>query len=109
VAEYNDFEEQVREGLQRENPPAGFADRVMQRVAGDGARKVIPMRVGKLNPWRQWAVAAALLVIIGGGVMEQRHRQEQIAGEEAREQVMTALQITSAQLQRVNERMNGQQ
>ena len=106
MAEYNDFEEQVREGLQRENPPAGFADRVMQRVAGDGARKVIPMRA---RVWRQWAVAAALLVIIGGGVMEQRHRQEQIAGEEAREQVMTALQITSAQLQRVNERMNGQQ
>jgi len=107
VAEYNEFEEQVREGLQREDPPAGFADRVMQRIAEDGAGKVIPMRARSV--WRQWAVAAALLVIIGGGVMEQRHREQEIAGEQAREQVMTALQITSAQLQRVNERINGQQ
>ena len=85
MVEHNDFEEQVRAGLQRENPPAGFADRVMQRIADDGARKVIPMRVGKLNPWRQWAVAAALLVIVGGGVMEEHHRQQEIAGEQARE------------------------
>jgi hypothetical protein len=104
VIERDDFEERIREGLQRREPPPGFADRVMQRVAREPR-----MPRNRFAGIGQWAVAAALLLVIGGGVLEQRHRAQQIAGEQAREQVMEALQITSTQLQRINGRVNGQQ
>lgn len=114
MVERDDFEEQVREGMQRCEPPAGFADRVMLRVAKEpsGAPKLRLMKAKNASVW-QWAVAAALLLAVSGGVLEQRHlaerRARQIAGEQARDQLMTALQITSEQLQRVNQQINRQE
>jgi hypothetical protein len=111
----NEFEEQVREGLQRCEPPAGFADGVIQRVADETKLRVMPARSRNYSgKWgvRQWAVAAALLVAVGGGVLEQRHieeRRQQVAAEQARAQLMTALQITSTQLQRVDREINQQE
>jgi len=114
----DDFEQQLRAGLRPGEPPAGFADRLMQRLAEEEAApqpKVIAMP--KPRWWQpsaqKWAIAATLLAVASGGAvverqMEQR-RAERAAGEQAREQVMFALQITSEQLQHVNQKINGQQ
>ncbi len=116
----DDFEEQVREGLRVGEAPAGFADRLMQRIAEQEAAEkrpvVIAMPKPKLRFWQassqKWAVAATLLAVAGGGaVMQQKleeRRAQRAAAEQATQQVMMALQITSNQLQRVSDKINGQ-
>jgi hypothetical protein len=118
----DDFEEQVREGLRAGEPAAGFADRLMQRIAEEEAAAKRPVVVAmpkpkpKLRLWQanaqKWAVAAMLLAVAGSGAVVQQkleqRRAERAAAEQATQQVMMALQITSNQLQHVNDRINGQ-
>jgi len=116
----DDFEEQVREGLRAGEPAAGFADRLMQRIAEEEAAAkrpvVVAMPKPKLRLWQanaqKWAVAAMLLAVAGSGAVVQQKLEQRRAGraaaEQATQQVMMALQITSNQLQHVNDRINGQ-
>ncbi|HEY0309145.1 MAG TPA: hypothetical protein VGB94_13365 [Acidobacteriaceae bacterium] len=114
----DDFEQQVREGLRAGEAPVGFADRLMQRIAEReaAAKKPVVLKMPKPKFWQanaqKWAIAATLLAVAGGGAvfqqkLEQR-RAERAAGEQATKQVMLALQITSNQLQHVNEKINGE-
>ncbi len=114
----DDFEQQVREGLRAGEAPVGFADRLMQKIAEqeETAAKPVVLKMPKPKFWQasaqKWAIAATLLAVAGGGAvfqqkLEQR-RAERAAGEQATKQVMLALQITSAQLQHVNEKINGE-
>jgi len=85
------LEDQLREALRAEAPPAGFAARVMERA----------------TPW--WrrpgtlAMAAALgvLAIIPPAVSEYRQQR----AKEAHEQLMTALSITRTQIRHVTEQI----
>ena len=76
----------LKRALRRESPPPGFASRVMQRIE----RGESPKR-------RQWfrAVAASLTLtaLVGGGFAYQDHQRRVREGEEAKEQVLTALRI----------------
>jgi hypothetical protein len=92
-----DLERDLRNTLRRKDPPPGFADRVMARLE--------PQRIRKAPPrWAPWAVAAALLLSTGGGVVY-RQRQQQARGEQAKEQLLLALQVTGAQLDHVRARV----
>jgi hypothetical protein len=113
------FEDELRRALRRREPPPGFTGRVLARVrqAAD-ARTVAGAKSGaqpaRRPLWPGWswfgprlrlglaAVAAALLLAVSLSVW-QRHREEQQRreGEAARAQVMEALRITSAKLNRV--------
>jgi hypothetical protein len=92
-----DLERELRNTLRRKDPPPGFADRVMARLEPQSIRKGPPR-------WTPWAVAAALLLSTGGGVVY-RQRQEQARGEQAKEQLLLALQVTGAQLDHVRARV----
>ena len=118
INQKDDFEQQVREGLRTGEAPAGFADRLMQRIAEQeaAAKRPVVLKMPKPQFWQaraqKWAVAATLLAVAGSGAvlqmkLEQR-RAERAAGEQATQQVMLALQITSAQLQHVSEKINGE-
>ena len=94
------IEDQLRRALSREPAPADFAASVLARAAAD--RPVIPF-------WRRpltFALAAAFLVaaIVPPSVLEYRSQREQRALQ-ARSQLLTALSITKAQLQRVSARV----
>jgi hypothetical protein len=78
------IEEQLKDALRREPPPAGFADRVMARIAND--TRVVPLQ-RRLPVWRAVA-AAALLVLVGLGAVI----------EHAKRQALLAMQITSAKV-----------
>lgn len=80
------LEDELRKALARENPPAGFADRVTGRK-----RKVLEM-----PRWYAAAVAAALLIATGGAYGFRRHQ-----GIEAKREVMLAMRITSQKLNHV--------
>jgi hypothetical protein len=90
----NRLEDELRTALLRRDPPEGFTDRVMAKVPG------------RRRPWSSWshswmaAAAAMLIAMLGGGAYEyqrvQRIRQE---GEQAKAQLVIALEIASEKLQ----------
>jgi hypothetical protein len=95
------MENDLRKALRRESPPAGFADRVIAK-AGQ------PVRPPHQHWWKfrplLFANASALTAVVFiGGVMYQRHEEQRAL--EARRQLVTALNVTKASLQKVQERI----
>ena len=86
------LEDDLRSTLARREPPPGFADRVMARVAP--ARK---------RAWsHSWmAAAAAVLISILGGSTYQYQRTERMRqeGEQAKAELVFALGLASEKLQ----------
>ena len=108
----NELDDELRGALRRQEPPAGFAERVLRR-AGDGARRTDH---GQPRPAfaRQrvigWAAAAALVAGIAGGVQynaAKQAREERARGEAAKAQVVEALRIAGAKLQLVQTKIKG--
>jgi hypothetical protein len=81
----DDLEEQLRRAFAPEDPPAGFAGRVMERAGG--TRRPAPR-------WR--AAAAAVLILAGGGYGYRLHR-----GEMAKREVLLALRIASVKVNQI--------
>ncbi len=107
----NRLEDALREALRREEPPVGFAERVMERVQSRAQRAP---RQGAVNRWwsfRQpfglrWAAAfASLVLLIGGGIGYRQHKAERAKAEHAKDQLMLALRITGSKLRMVQERI----
>jgi hypothetical protein len=114
------LEDELRRALRRREPPPGFAERVLARVRQEtDARNPLSNTAAKVEParrrrWAGWvwfgprmqlgfAVFAAALLLAVSLSLWHRYREEQqrIEGEAARAQVMQALRITSAKLNRV--------
>ncbi len=85
-----DIEEQLRSALQRESPPAGFA----QRVAATAIRGPRPEARGLR--WRAIAAALMLTALLGGWTAHTI--AERRAGERARDEVMLALHIAGSKV-----------
>ncbi len=113
--ESSDLESELRQALRPRSAPPGFAARVMQQIPPDAqpAPRLAPRRARILSwlpaaipaPARLAAVASLLVVILAGTFAWQQH-QRRIAGERARRQVFTALQITHSTLQQVAENIS---
>ena len=81
------LEQELTQALARKEPSAGFDGRVRAR----------------LHRRPQWlAIAATILVMIGGGEAWRQHQ-----GQVAKEQVMTALRIAGSKLNRVQVQIKG--
>jgi hypothetical protein len=81
------LEQELTQALARNEPSAGFDGRVRAR----------------LHRRPQWlAIAATILVMIGGGEAWRQHQ-----GQVAKEQVMTALRIAGSKLNRVQVQLKG--
>jgi hypothetical protein len=96
-----DFEDQLRRGLSRREPPADFAARVMASAARQ------PKRSASWGHWRPWAAAgiAASFFVVGLSVDLEHRRQQQ--GEAARDQLLQAMQITSSKLAKIHQKVRG--
>jgi hypothetical protein len=102
--EMNDpLERELRQALRPVDPPAGFADRVLQRAARGPARRSI----GR-GPMLRWATAAALVIGVSGGLWYRAEEHRRAEGEEARRQVLLSLQITGSKLHAVQMKINRQ-
>jgi hypothetical protein len=101
--EHAEFERKLRIAMQRQAAPLGMKQRVLAHAQ---ARR-------QAQRGRMWMVqriaASALLAAAFGGFAVYRQAQEreseQRKGEQAREQVLTAMRITSRTLDRVNQRL----
>ena len=79
------LENDLRNALRRESPPAGFASRVLQRIEHE---QHAPRRT---RWWRAVAASVTLTAILGGWAAHNIHERRE--GERAREQVLLALKI----------------
>jgi hypothetical protein len=81
------LEQELAQALARKEPAAGFDGRVRARM----------------HRRPQWlAVAAAILVMVGGGEAWRQHQ-----GQVAKDQVMTAMRIAGGKLNRVQMHLKG--
>lgn len=80
----DELEDRLRRAFEREEPPAGFAERVFARTR--------PVR----TPPRWLAAAAAVLVLAVAGCAYRWHE-----GQTAKREVLLALRITSAKLSHI--------
>jgi len=94
--------DELRDALRRVDPPAGFAERVMRNA---NRAPDVRLKPDTTKAWG-WAVAATLVVALGGGAWyraEERHRQE---GEEAKRLVLLSLNIAGNKLRAVEIKVN---
>ena len=100
------LENNLRRALQREAPPAGFAQRV---VAAAGGPKPASLLAPQRTLWWKakplvFANAFALTVaVLAAGIVYQRHEEQR--AQDAGRQLVTALNLTQATLQKTQERI----
>jgi hypothetical protein len=103
------LEDELRKALRREEPPAGFAERVLAAVEAEKERaSLAPPASTKTGGWwrglfpqfplRLAAGCAAALMIAAVGLEYRAQYQERARAEEAKEQVMTALRIAGTKI-----------
>jgi hypothetical protein len=95
------FEDELRDALSRQEPPLGFAVRVMKRLPDETLPAPAHHRlIG-------WAAAAGVVLAIAAGAQYLRvqRAEERARGEAAAEQVLEALRFTATKLQMVQARV----
>jgi hypothetical protein len=96
--ELDSFERELKQALERRPAPPSLKRGVMERRA--------ERRQPQSMIWMRLAAALLIVALLGGGLrwgLQQREERRQ--GEEARQQVMTALRITGHALNRVSTRL----
>lgn len=96
----DEFEQELRQALTRRPAPPSLKRRIV-----DVRNRRRTARVhGRMVLWQRLAATFVLAALAGGGYAW-HHVQERRKGEEARQQVMTALRITTQALNEVNARL----
>ena len=98
----NEFEQELRQALERRPAPPGLKRKIM---AERGRLHTERLR-SRTVIWQRLAASLALVAVVGGGVAW-REREQERKGEEARRQVMIALRITGNALNTVKTQLAG--
>jgi hypothetical protein len=104
------LDDELKNALRREAPPAGFEARLMARLAAEPKRATGLARWFRLPDLRmplmaRLAFTAVLGLMVVAGVHYERERQERVDGEAAKEKLMQALRVTGTQLQSLHEKV----
>jgi hypothetical protein len=96
---FDEFELELRQALERRPAPPSLKRKLL---AQRDARVRSQASHGSFALWQRLAASVMLVAAIGGGLAWRQHQQdEKRKGEEARQQVLTALRITSHALDHV--------
>jgi hypothetical protein len=93
----DDFERELHQALERRPAPPGLKRRLMEKRRAARVQRPYVL-------WQRLAASLALAAILAGGVVW-RNAQERRKEEAARQQVLTALRITSQALNHMNARL----
>ena len=103
-----DFEQELKRALRRGDPPDGFRERVLARVAAQ-QQQPISHRVVSIwhRPMLRWAAVAAIVLFGAAELSYRAHEQrlEEASGLVAKRQVMLALRITGSKLRVAQKRV----
>jgi hypothetical protein len=90
------LERELKQALRRQNPPAGFDQRVLRRIVAD---PIVRPTAPSPRPWTRLAlpIAASLAVAIGAGYYARQYEnhQQRVQAAQAAHNVVLALQIAS--------------
>ncbi|HEY1159772.1 MAG TPA: hypothetical protein VGE83_04030 [Terracidiphilus sp.] len=92
-----DFEDELRQALERRPAPPGLKRRLMEKRRAQRTHRPVVL-------WQRLAASIVLAAVVGGGVVW-RNVEERRKGEAARQQVLTALRITSRALNQMNAKL----
>ncbi|HNY39470.1 MAG TPA: hypothetical protein PKJ41_03715 [Bryobacteraceae bacterium] len=97
------FEQELKDAMRREPAPDWLADAVIARVGAERQRKPKPEWFG----WARlrWVAASMVLAAVVSGVRFEQQREERIRGEEAKQELMVAFQVTGTKLRQVEQRV----
>lgn len=108
--EMNRMDDALKNALRRQQPPEGFADRVLVRVAEQHAspRPVAHHSWPRFftEPIVRWAALATVAAAMIVGVHLYNVRQERARGEAAKQRLMLALHIAGSKLQLARAKVN---
>jgi|ERR1700690_1677459 hypothetical protein len=99
----NEFEQELRQALERRPAPPGLKRRLMEKR---NQRRIERLRDSSMV-WQRLAAVMVLTAVLAGGVTWRNHevRMERARGEAARQQVLTALRITSHALKQMDSQL----
>jgi hypothetical protein len=104
--EMDEFEQELRQALQRRPAPPGLKRRLLdKREAARHGRTTLPIESAIHSVWLRLAASVVLVAALGGGLVWRHNNEEQRKGEEARRQVLTAFRITGHALNRIDTRL----
>lgn len=89
----DDFERELKQALERRPAPPGLKRKVMEQR---NRQRTERLRIRTVM-WQRLAACLVLVSLLVGG-LTWRNREERRKGEEARQQVLTALRITNRAL-----------
>lgn len=96
----DEFEQELRQAMDRRPAPPSLKHRILEKR---GVRR--KERVHTYTVWWQRLAASVLLAAVVGGGYSWRQIEERRRGEEAKQQVMTALRITNQVLSNMNRKL----
>jgi hypothetical protein len=106
--QFDDFERELRESLERQAAPAGLKRKVMEQRIQDRARLELNRTAARQRRRLVWfeRIAASLVVAsVAASAVVGHYAIERRKGEEAKQQVFTALRITNRAFQVMNEQL----
>ena len=89
---FDEFELELKQALERRPAPPSLKRNLLAKRA---ARKRPQAGSGSFVLWQRLAASVVLVAALAGGYGWRHHEEEKRKGEEARQQVLTALRITS--------------
>lgn len=95
----DELERDLRLGVQRQPAPPNLKRKIMER------RRQQRSQQHRRMVWFERLAASVVLAGVLGGAAFWRHEVEQRRGEEAKQQVFTALRVTNHALQVMNEQL----
>ena len=96
----NDFEQELRKVMVRRPAPPSLKRKILARRTRHNTERVH----ARMLIWQRLA-ASFILAAVAGGAYLWHSAEQRRKGEEARQQVLTALRITSRALQQMNEQL----
>ena len=98
----DDFEQELRQAMMRRPAPPSLKRKILERRVRQNTESLH----ARMLMWQRLAASIVLAAVVGGAYLWHNAEQRR-KGEEARQQVLTAIRITSRALQQMNEQLAG--